>query len=187
MDMKAKKKGITHKQLAASRSQFVLLVLMLAFTILLLIGYLLKDYNPALQQEAEGFTKLKQDILDLQKEFNKVDAGWTYHEGCVGAGGVFDRNKATSCSLGIQSVKSMDMKKFDEYKKLTISDKGQRRFKTDSEQPADANRFFLSSDPFPKSQCSISLISADEPSGSKYISIGCSADAHQFYFERTDR
>ncbi|MBP7760200.1 hypothetical protein KA093_00180 [Candidatus Saccharibacteria bacterium] len=179
--MKAKKKGITHKQLAASRSQFVLLVLMLAFTILLLIGYLLKDYNPALQQEAEGFTKLKQDFLDLQKEFNKIDQGWVYGDGCTGSGGVFDRDKATDCAMSITATTSAGPQRLTLYRDTAIS-KGY--FDKNGAKQIDTEAYSMNSRNFPQSNCVIEIITEKD---AKKITLGCSAPAHYFHFPRTDR
>ncbi|MBP7775151.1 MAG: hypothetical protein KA069_00975 [Candidatus Saccharimonas sp.] len=98
------------------------LIIILIVSILALLGYLFKDgYNSPLQREAVGFTGLKQDFLALQQEFNKVDTGWVYGEGCTGSGGVFDRDKATDCSMAITNRQIKSPEKLQQYLSTTTN------------------------------------------------------------------
>ena len=84
------------KQTGSKRQMFLILG---CITLFVCIWFIFSNKHSDLQQEAEGFAKLKSDFLTLQSEFNKIDPGWKYSEGCTGSGGVFDRDKATDCTL----------------------------------------------------------------------------------------
>lgn len=164
------------------------LIVLLILSSLLLAAFFLKDYNPALQQEAEGFTKLKQDFLDLQKEFNKIDQGWVYHEGCVGAGGVFDRDKASECSLSIRNLdKNLDLVRFDFYSSWLRNLNDSRYFNSSSIKKIDSTTYSLDSISFPLSSCSLTYIVQGTQNVKNGIALACSATAHYFHFPRTDR
>lgn len=46
---------------------------------------------------------LKQDMLSLQAEFNKVDSGWAYSESCNSKGEKFKENEASSCGISLSN------------------------------------------------------------------------------------
>ena len=53
------------------------------------------------QEDRQKFMTLKSDMLQLQTEFNKIDAGWEYSEGCNDKGEVFRHNEASSCHVDL--------------------------------------------------------------------------------------
>ncbi|MFZ1812517.1 MAG: hypothetical protein WAU02_03305 [Candidatus Saccharimonadales bacterium] len=188
--MKAKNTTSKNKKtvLRNHNSRLRNLILLLILVMVLFLGYFLKDYNPKLQQEAEGFTKLKQDLVSLQKDFNKVDNGWQYREGCTGSGGVFDRDKATGCAV---SISNKDVNKPEDLSKYLamLNNYYPRVFQYLEKKGMSESYYVFESKSLPESNCSLEIVSdhlgdRDEP---RYITFGCSHDAHYFYFPRTDR
>ncbi len=55
---------------------------------------------------------LKQDILSLQGEFNKIDAGWKYSESCHGKGEKFKENEVSSCYIQMEIAKKIDPQQY---------------------------------------------------------------------------
>lgn len=174
------KRAVKNSTVKVSR-RLRLLLIALIVSVLLLVAYLFKGYNPDLQQEADGFTKLKQDFLKLQQEFNKVDNGWAYSDGCTGSGGVFDRDKATDCSMSVTSNNTVDPAKILSYKDLAISN---GVFDASSVKQIDVKAYSMKSVNFPSSNCVLEII---DENGLEKITLGCSGKAHYFHFPRTDR
>lgn len=166
-----------------------LLLIALVVSVLLLVAYLFKGYNPDLQQEADGFTKLKQDFLTLQQEFNKIDIGWVYGDGCTGSGGVFDRDKATDCSIRLTNRQLNSPEKLRQYLLMTTND----HLDTFSLKPSEngTNQHYSLSTKYNMVGLSCAIyITADDYNDindPRYITIACSATAHYFHFPRTDR
>lgn len=95
-------KNKAKKYISIRRLPSIGLIGIITIGILYTLGYsLIRQYS--LRGEAERFAKLKQDFLELQEIFNKGYSQWEYSEGCGGYGGVLDRHKATSCSIGLSS------------------------------------------------------------------------------------
>ena len=61
-------------------------------------------------QDKQKFMTLKQDMLSLQADFNKIDPGWTYSEWCNAKGEKFKENEASSCGFSIinNNAKQLD-------------------------------------------------------------------------------
>lgn len=55
---------------------------------------------------------LKQDILSLQAEFNKIDPGWEFIEGCKSKGEKFKQNEASSCYVQLEIPMKVDIQKY---------------------------------------------------------------------------
>lgn len=55
-------------------------------------------------QDKQKFMTLKQDMLSLQTEFNKIDPGWTYSEWCHAKGEKFKENEASSCGITLKNT-----------------------------------------------------------------------------------
>lgn len=118
---------------------------------------------------------MKQDVLALQQEFNKVDPGWGYGEGCTGSG--YNRLYATDCTLGIiNNIGSANIRSLDYYASLIEKNRFKIKSHTD-------NIYFLDSTSFSNSKCAFQSGKQEE---SKYYSLRCHADAREFYFKRTD-
>ena len=188
MSMKTKRKSIAKKSVADSKlgttPRLRWLIIALAISVLALVLYIFKDYSPSLQQEADGFTKLKLDFLALQKEFNRIDKGWEYKEGCVGRGGVYESDIPHSCGFDLILMEytysdiSLLAKNYTSV--LDTSNKFSYKKKTET-------LFRVSSFSFPNAQCSMQIGSTPKNGGKSYLTLGCSATAHYFHFPRTDK
>ena len=147
----------------------------------MIVWMVINNSKTPLQEESEGFSKLKADLQALQGEFNKVDDGWKYSEGCVGKGGVFDRDKATSCSLGITSQAKDDIT-INDYLKIAMNSK---KFTLKNSGNEIATFYSLSSSSYRASKCALEAVKTNI--GKTYLSLGCFNTASKFYFPRTDR
>lgn len=197
--MKTKKKIASNKQTPASKPRLIWLILLLVFAAIVFVVYLLKDYNPVLQKEAEGFTNLKADFLQIQKIFNRVDQGWQYAEGCRGKGGVYNDNEASSCRLILFTKETLTLKdlrkNFNQYLTATIqSDKFTQKsavctvpWSTSVASDKTVLRVAdLVSNSFLGSTCEISeTLSADKTQGG--ILLECNHPSHYFRYRRYDR
>lgn len=167
----------------ASNPRLPGLIALLILSSLLLAAFFLKDYNPALQQEAEGFTKLKQDFLDLQKEFNKIDQGWVYHEGCVGKGGVYESDIPDSCGMELTKIFDGQTSTLGTEKYIDLL-KPSKRFSYSKDKDS---LYIVKSAPLPSAHCALQAIESSRENESRYMTFGCSATTHYFHFPRTDR
>lgn len=75
--------------------------------------------------EKQKFMSLKQDMLSLQAEFNKIDQGWEYVEACNAQGGKFRSDLASSCGVYLENKNALSveryinvMSKHDNYKQI---------------------------------------------------------------------
>ena len=192
-----KNKKIQKKQVKTAKLPG--LIALLVLSILLLVAYFMKDYNPGLQKEAEGFTKLKQDFLDLQKEFNKVDTGWTYHEGCRGKGGVYNDDEASSCRLLLTSRDTSEytliQNHFEGYVQI-LTDSGDftttdmtKEIMWSISDPGDMTKISshtLRRSSWPDANCSLrDFFSSDKANGG--IELECDHSSHYFRYPRYDK
>lgn len=160
------------------------LLIALVVSVLLLVAYLFKDYNPSLQQEADGFTKLKQDFIALHQEFNKIDNGWEYNEGCVGRGGVYESDTPHSCGIDLILLDDEHTDTSKMIKKYTSALDYSKRFSYSKKSETILEVRSMS---FPNAQCSMQAGTSSQKGNMRYITVGCSATAHYFHFPRTDR
>lgn len=128
------------------------------------------------RQEAANFAKLKQDFLTLQTEFNKIDQGWKYREGCRGTGS--NRLYATSCNLEIyHSHDPNDIHPIGDYARKFIYN---NKFLMENH----ANDYYrLRSTSFADAVCSFQ---PGMQENIEFYSLYCIANAKEFHFKRTD-
>lgn len=175
------------------------LVALLLLFILLLVACFMKDYNPGLQREAEGFTNLKKDFLELQKEFNSIDSGWTYQEGCRGKGGVYNDDEASSCRFILYRKELLSSKglrdSFDQY--LTAAKQSgvftQKNAvytvpwsASDTSDKTPLRVADLVSSRFSESTCEISETLSEDRTQSGIL-LECNHASHYFHYPRYDR
>ncbi len=137
--------------------------------------------SSVIDAEREGFMKLKQDFLSLQAEFNKIDPGWEYGEGCHGRGGVYEQSIPSYC-----------------FNELFLKNKNEESVKTIYQSILNNELFIskfsarytsLNSDKFVSNSYNLSNCSSQLRlnGNTSYINISCSAPASEFYFTRTDK
>ena len=180
--MKVSKKVIKTNKFGIKR----IIVVLVGILVIYAAGYTIMQ-QLALRQEADGFAKLKQDFLALQTEFNKIDPGWQYSEGCRGKGGVYERNKASDCSMSIYNPMVSNTNKIELYLKVINNTK---YFIVGSDKVDTRPSYKIQAKAFPSSNCTITYsdsISVGDQISSRFLSFGCISSAHQFYFPRTDR
>ncbi len=59
------------------------------------------------------FMTLKNDMLALQKEFNKIDPGWEHSESCNANGQKLKENEASSCAISLTNPVTHDTKGYE--------------------------------------------------------------------------
>ena len=137
--------------------------------------------------DAERFSTLQSDFKKLQTEFNKIDPGWEYSEGCT-AGGKLDDFKTCSVSLSNDNMKNDNQLDtvLEAYRKLLPefdAKIGQRDYINDDGLPA-VNMQLKGRGMFTGVLCDLSTTTR---SGVKIMYVYCRDSARNFYFDRTDR
>jgi hypothetical protein len=137
--------------------------------------------------DADRFAALRSDFKKLQTEFNKIDPGWEYSEGCT-AGGKLDDFKTCSAALVNRRVTNQralkdDMKIYKEQLVTFAVKTDVYSYVSDTKQPALGIQV-KGQDLQDGIICDLDL-SGD--SKLKNISLYCRDSARKFYFDRTDR
>lgn len=128
---------------------------------------------------------LKQDMLSLQSEFNKIDTGWKYSEGCHGKGEKFKENQISSCGLGIDTANDS----IDKGKILAYRSNLEAKFKVTS-QSTFTHQGYEYSEIVVKHKnydvnCSFLIKIPIENNLKKKSLLECSGSALDFYFPKT--
>lgn len=168
---------LCHKNKKSSQNQTkpglrpVLIILPILIAVAVFFRYYVEP-----RQEAAHFAQLKQDVLALQQEFNKVDPGWEYSEGCVGKGGVYEQNTPYYCSIDISRKNTTPPSELSLYVDILAKQK----FTSTS---SSKNLFEIKSKEFKNCNCTLQ---SSQSTGNSYYDFSCSAPAREFYFKRTD-
>ncbi|MFZ1812375.1 MAG: hypothetical protein WAU02_02495 [Candidatus Saccharimonadales bacterium] len=192
--MKVSKKVIKTNKFGIKR----IIVVLVGVFVIYAAGYTIMQ-QLALRQEADGFAKLKQDFLALQTEFNKIDPGWEYSEGCRGKGGVYNDNQPSSCSLVLASKAVADypaiQNKFDDYIKImkgvsgfqAIGLKNEVRLSiSDPTNTTSLTTLHLTNQSFDRTGCDLKdYVLNDKLLGG--IKLECHHTATAFHYPRYDR
>jgi len=133
--------------------------------------------------ERQKFMTLKQDMLALQTEFNKIDPGWEYNEGCYAKKEKFKEDQPSYCYLSIE-LDVPPKNNFEDYRKnaLLLSKFHIMRESTFEDQGRtlkDVNMNYL-----PASiNCGLGGKSTEQ--SMQNLTLQCTADASDFYFPKT--
>lgn len=137
--------------------------------------------------DKKRFSELKADMLSLQAEFNKIEPGWEYSEGCTAGGTVFDEEAHKGCSIELQNNKG----EFGDYSIRSLSDtfsryaieKGYFKSVKDRgeyiEDGMKHDTVSLEREGITEGRCFID-------STSYSVHLACRNDARDFYFKRVD-
>lgn len=87
-----------NKQFLHKRAGLALIILLLTSV---LVFYSYNLYS--IEKDRRLFVGLREDMKSLQEEFNKVQGGWEYDEGCKGGGGVYDSDIPSLCFINISN------------------------------------------------------------------------------------
>lgn len=173
-------------------------ILLLVALIALFIAIFLYKAPVTNSDDRIGFNNLSKELKSLQTDLNKIHSGWVYSEGCSGKGGVYEQDKASSCSITLIN-KSSDAKeiksKFLMYSDsiddvfLVITPSTESRWSISN---SSDNRFYKSAgykyDKFPGTSCNLreffDEVSVDSQSGG--VNFTCTHSTEQFYFRRSD-
>lgn len=155
------------------------LVALLLIIVLLPVTYV--GYQKYLDKaDADRFAKLQSDFKRLQGEFNRIDPGWEYSEGCSAAH-YASGDGQPDCEVAVHAnnIGKIAQEKDSLYLAAVESIIG-KVSSTDSPSLKSLLR-----DGFTEtghSVCAISLGSADSKAYAR-----CSSEAQDFYFTRTDQ
>ncbi|MGB3009180.1 MAG: hypothetical protein WBB33_02375, partial [Candidatus Saccharimonadales bacterium] len=161
---------------------FPILVFAVAIALAGFLGYKWYAHQSMLTAEKKSFETLRTDMKSLQAEFNKIDPGWEYSEGCHGNGQEI-RYTASSCFVSVyKSIDPVNTKNivvqsqfFDEAESSSFID---NNIKYDVQKITYRNDYnFL---------CDF-ITSQNENDGKKSMGFNCSRSAHQFYFDDKDK
>ncbi|MGB3023189.1 MAG: hypothetical protein WBB39_00070 [Candidatus Saccharimonadales bacterium] len=132
-------------------------------------------------QDKQKFMTLKQDMLSLQTEFNKIDSGWTYSESCNSSGEKFKQNQASSCGVELKIQKSVDVNKYQKIMHAaSITDKYvSYDFMNGDDKVIGFDSSYVKNS---KVKCGLSSRSS---ASSVLTSVGCHDSALDFYFPKT--
>ena len=86
---------------------FPILVFAVAIALAGFLGYKWYAHQSMLTAEKKSFETLRTDMKSLQAEFNKIDPGWEYSEGCHGNGQEI-RYAASSCQVTLFNKTAQD-------------------------------------------------------------------------------
>jgi len=132
-------------------------------------------------QDKQKFMTLKQDMLALQAEFNKIDPGWTYSEGCHAKGEKFKENEASSCGISLSISKNIEISKYKDLVSSVGKFEIKREYDFEDYGRKDHNlsiNYSLNS----SVACSFGLSLQLERQSSGF---GCHDSALEFYFPKT--
>lgn len=147
------------------------LLLLVVFT-----GY--KLYQLHLDRtDAFKFMTLQSDFKKLQMEFNKIDPGWEYSEGCSAAHFTFGDGQP-SCEVALKASDGAVEEKKSYY--LTKASEIVGKVENEEVSPIELIR-----SGFTKAGSSYCAISFGSEEFKAYVR--CSSEAREFYFQRTDR
>lgn len=157
--------------------QILALIILTGVLLLLVYPYYSRYLD---RQDETKFLSLRQDMKDLQKEFNKVDSGWVYSEGCSAPHYVYNSG-TPSCEITIRQQKIADIN-VSTYINIAekIIGKVDKNAKNDIDLRKTLNRPGFNTPG--KGYCVIDL----KPSQSIPF-VECSNDARDFYYQRTDQ
>jgi hypothetical protein len=132
-------------------------------------------------QDKQKFMTLKQDMLTLRAEFNKIDPGWTYSEGCHAKGEKFKENEASSCGASLTNIDSRDLDMYLNIIQKLFTVKSNSSF-TDSLGRYQNNRVLQ----YAKTDSINCEIGSIKNADSKFTNgLSCSGSALEFYFPKT--
>lgn len=104
------KKSISKKQIKQKPKLPRIVYHILGLLIILTSLWLADIVTGAL--EKQKFMSLKQDMLALQAEFNKIDPGWEYVEACNAQGGKFKSDLASSCGVYLENKNALSVERY---------------------------------------------------------------------------
>lgn len=130
--------------------------------------------------DADRFAALQTDFKKLQTEFNKIDPGWEYSEGCS-APHFASGDGQPGCEVALYASKpgQINSDKSTEYTHMATMFIGKASDTESSSQKSLTRDGFTAAG---KSYCAISLGSENAKA---YVI--CSSEAQKFYFQRTDQ
>lgn len=100
---KTYKKSSKPRQHVTQKRKYAIILIVCILGAMVIFGlYRWYEHERMLAQEAETYASLRQDMKNLHQEFNKIDPGWVYHEGCQGMGEVYKRNVPGTCSIELE-------------------------------------------------------------------------------------
>lgn len=177
-----KKSPVKHKR---PWGKYILFTLV-ALALIVPAAYI--NYQKQLDKvDAERFATLQLDFKKLQVEFNKIDPGWKYKEGCA-AGGKLDDFKV--CTVVIQDdVQSNSADTvLSKYSRLMVQIDPSlslgRKFNTTSDAGSYYVGYVVDNKNVNDGSCELGAIQKGDSSVS--LSLSCSNSARDFYFVRTD-
>lgn len=138
--------------------------------------------------DADRFATLQADFKKLQVEFNKIDPGWEYSEGCT-AGGLLDDFKTCGVSLSNNKLRQSDIQKAANTYGDIISATDDVRLGSRHQFSHDSKEYIeqlLSRKDMKDANCDL-LLQKAITSETLSSSVGCSHPAQSFYFKRSDR
>jgi hypothetical protein len=134
-------------------------------------------------QDKQKFMTLKQDMLTLQTEFNKIDPGWMYSEWCHAKGEKFKENEVSSCGISLKTTRDINLEKYnvlEDSKNIFVIGP------TEIIKDDIHNRTFNNKGVYykPLFNCifsgeKIDAVNTDE------VNVSCSSSALEFYFPKT--
>lgn len=137
--------------------------------------------------DSAKFFNLKQDMQTLQTEFNKIDSGWTYSEGCDGPHYVYDTGESY-CTISLKAGPTMNVNSsnIDLYistikTKLSIKDTIKKM--PSIQKPSSSSFGFKETNFTSAGGC---LLYLDDINNSD-TALSCTYQSRYFYFQRSDK
>lgn len=169
--------------------------IVLAALVLLVLAYLggHRAQQAAEKADADRFAALQTDFKKLQTEFNKIDPGWQYSEGCEAKGDVANPENRILCSVTIENstlshvTYSIDVAT-SRYASVTENQiRSMKNIKDSSyrnSKGADYSNRVFSRSGIENGLCEISSTYV-----APYVttSLTCNDEAQKFYFPKTDK
>lgn len=124
---------------------------------------------------------LRQDMLEPQSEFNKIDSGWQYSEWCHAKGEKFKENESSSCGMSLANYGAENINRYTSLieKYFRVADNLPDQTIKDTVNINGRVLKYLTND-------SISCDSGETIINNKSsISLSCSGSALDFYFPKT--
>lgn len=160
-----------------------LLYVILAGVIVIIIGSILYVTISNALDRAK-FMSLKEDMLALQVEFNKIQPGWEYSDGCRGGQEVFNGDDPNNCFLDLNN-NLLAINNKDNFNKLNELVKTNNfvfdKLSDETFNGVDYLSYQYSHVDNKKIKCALSA-SSNNPG----IYFGCSGKARDFYFQKID-